>query len=93
MSVEGTTFTLGNEDDGYVQRNFAYNNVLGSIRHIPPFHHDYMMYEAISPRVNLGREKLSSENDICGAGDMCAEGNDKLSVWGVSLGYKWPVPI
>ena len=53
MAAQGTTYTLGNSDLGYVQRNFAYNNKLGSIRHLPPFHHDYMFFEGIQPMVYL----------------------------------------
>lgn len=51
MMCAGTTYTLGNESIGYVQRNFAYNNKLGAPRHIPPFHHDYMMIEGIQSLV------------------------------------------
>jgi hypothetical protein len=94
MSVEGTTFTLGNEDDGYVQRNFAYNNVLGSIRHIPPFHHDYMMYEAISPRVLFARPAPPFEAapacDLTG-GAPCPENKKTLPLYNTNYAYKWPV--
>lgn len=51
MVAAGTTYTLGNSAIGYVQRNFAYNNVLGSLRHLPPFHWDYMMYEGVQSLV------------------------------------------
>jgi len=51
MSVSGTTYTLGNASVGYVQRNFAYNNVLGSLRHLPPFYWDYMNYDGLQSLV------------------------------------------
>lgn len=51
MVVAGTTYTLGNAAMGYIQRNFAYNNRYGSLRHTPAFHHDYTMTEGIQSLV------------------------------------------
>ncbi len=90
MSVEGTTYTLGNAKDGYVQRNFAYNNVLGSIRHLPPFHHDYMMYEAISPRVLFSRTTQPYEVG-CGDSGGC-DRKDDISNYGTVPAYRWAIP-
>ena len=91
MAVEGTTYTLGNAQDGFVQRSFAYNDVYGSIRHLPPFHHDYMMYEAISPRVVFTRKTEPTEVG-CGQAGTCP--NDKLAInnFGTSPAYRWALP-
>lgn len=63
MVCAGTTYTLGNAAVGYVQRNFAYNNRLGSLRHLPPFHWDYMMYEGIQTLVYTYRQTGSDASE------------------------------
>jgi len=50
MVCSGTTYTLGTPTRP-IQRNFVYDNVYGSLRHIPPFYWDYMMYEGIQSLV------------------------------------------
>lgn len=91
MSCEGTTYTLGSDANGYVQRNFAYNDIYGSIRHLPPFHHDYMMYEAISPRVAFTRRTETYEVG-CGTGPAC---DQKMNIGNFSLteAYRWAIPM
>lgn len=89
MACEGTTYTLGDATHGYVQRNFAYNDVLGSIRHLPPFHHDYMMYEAISPRVVFTRTTAPHEVG-CGTPPTC-DTKDNIGNYGLTGAYRWPV--
>jgi len=103
MVAAGTTYTLGNSAKGYVQRNFAYNNIYGSLRHIPPFHWDYMMYEGLQSLVFTSRT-LDTDNH---PGDLVInsrwplsrdnKGNCGPAVDGTSTGgnrtYAAPIPL
>lgn len=89
MACQGTTYTLGNDKMGYVQRNFAYSDTFGSLRHLPPFHTDYMFTEGIQPMVYLSHK-----------GDPSAYGSPDSTYawkWASALNYttvnRWPVPM
>lgn len=81
MTCIGTTYTLGNATKGYVKRNTAYGHEYGSVRHLPPFHFDYMMYEGVQPTVVI-------------AGTVRPPGNNDPN-WNSSLTYRyrWPSPL
>ena len=91
ITVQGTTYTLGNETDGYVQRNFAYNNVVGSLRHIPPFQWDYMSYEGIQPRVVYTTEGKPAACVSGREGCPITPPSDLVSNVSISQAYKEPV--
>ena len=82
MTCIGTTYTLGNASVGYVRRNTAYGHAFGSIRHLPPFHHDYMMYEGIQPSVVITKTTQPPGYQAS---------NPFVPVLGYQ--YRWPSPL